>query len=126
MGSPAGHPVILERSRRIESLVLERDPVEPAVVCRDRPVQKRRVPFAQSDHVPVVVEKRKQLAIPPDAALVEKRIARSPLSPGFSEILVPGEFEHREQNKRRASGIMLEEETWKKLQETASDAGVQV
>ena len=47
----------------------------------------------------------------------------SELAPGFSEILVPGEFEYRELKKRRTSGMTIEEETWKKLLDAA--AGLQ-
>jgi len=46
-------------------------------------------------------------------------VKASELAPGFSEIIVPGEFEYRERNKRMANGITIEEETWKKLQDTA-------
>ncbi len=53
-----------------------------------------------------------------------KYVKDSELAPGFSEILVPGEFEYRELNKRKASGITIEEETWKKLLDTA--AGLQI
>jgi hydroxycarboxylate dehydrogenase B len=53
-------------------------------------------------------------------------VKSSALAPGFSEILVPGEFEYREQNKRRAKGIVIEEETWRKLLDTARVAGVEV
>jgi len=51
-------------------------------------------------------------------------VKSSRLAPGFSEILVPGEFEHREQSKRRAKGIMIDDETWRKLVDTARAAGV--
>jgi hydroxycarboxylate dehydrogenase B len=53
-------------------------------------------------------------------------VKSSTLAPGFSEIIVPGEFEYREMKKRRASGIMIEDETWKKLRETALAAGLEV
>jgi hydroxycarboxylate dehydrogenase B len=46
-------------------------------------------------------------------------VKSSRLAPGFTEILVPGEFEFRTAKKRKAEGIPVEEETWKKLQETA-------
>ncbi len=53
-------------------------------------------------------------------------VKSSALAPGFSEILVPGEFEFRGMTKRRASGIQIEDETWKRLRETALAAGVEV
>jgi hydroxycarboxylate dehydrogenase B len=54
--------------------------------------------------------------------LLTRWVKSSKLSPGFSEIIVPGEFEYRTEKKRRAKGIPVEEETWKKLQETAANA----
>jgi hydroxycarboxylate dehydrogenase B len=47
-------------------------------------------------------------------------------APGFSEILVPGEFEFRGMTKRRESGIQIEDETWKRLRETALAAGLEI
>lgn len=56
--------------------------------------------------------------------LLTSWVKSSRLAQGFSEILVPGEFEFRTLKKRRAEGIMIEEETWKKIEATAKMAGV--
>ena len=53
-------------------------------------------------------------------------VKSSQLAPGYSEILVPGEFEYREYAKRKANGIMIEDQTWKKLEETANSVGLEV
>lgn len=53
-------------------------------------------------------------------------VKSSELAPGFSEILVPGEFEFRQMDKRRANGIMIEDETWRKLLDTARSVGVEI
>jgi uncharacterized oxidoreductase len=51
-------------------------------------------------------------------------VKSSPLAPGFSEILVPGESEYREYQRRQAKGIVIEEQTWAKILETARLAGI--
>ncbi|MDA4130910.1 MAG: Ldh family oxidoreductase [Thaumarchaeota archaeon] len=52
-------------------------------------------------------------------------VKSSPLSPGFSEILVPGEAEYREYAKRSTKGIMIEDQTWTKILETARMLGIE-
>jgi hypothetical protein len=44
-------------------------------------VEQRRVALAQRDHLPVIVQERNDLAIAPDAALIERRVRHAPLAP---------------------------------------------
>jgi LDH2 family malate/lactate/ureidoglycolate dehydrogenase len=51
-------------------------------------------------------------------------VKQVPTAPGFAEILVPGEPEQRSRAKRLAEGIPVPEETWRRLEATASELGV--
>jgi hydroxycarboxylate dehydrogenase B len=51
-------------------------------------------------------------------------VKSSRLASGFSEILVPGEFEFREKSKRSEKGIVIDDETWRRLKETEKMAGL--
>jgi LDH2 family malate/lactate/ureidoglycolate dehydrogenase len=42
-------------------------------------------------------------------------VKTTPPAPGFSEVLVPGEFEARTAQKRRENGIMVDPETWRQI-----------
>jgi uncharacterized oxidoreductase len=58
---------------------------------------------------------------------VEQLIAyvkSSKLAPGFKEILIPGEPERRERARREKEGIMIDDETWRQIRETAEKYGV--
>ena len=46
-----------------------------------------------------------------------RRVKTVPLAPGFEEILLPGEKETREKEKRLREGIPIDEVTWKKVLE---------
>ncbi len=62
-------------------------------------------------------------------ALVEpmvRHIKASPLAPGFTEILMPGELELREEERRRREGIAIDEETWRGVVTTAEGLGVDI
>ncbi len=59
--------------------MLESDLIEPTVLRREGSVQQRRIPFPQRHHMRVVVQERKQLAITPDSAGIERRIAQPAL-----------------------------------------------
>jgi len=50
----------------------------------------------------------------------------SPLAPGFTEILMPGEPEYRQVEKRKQEGIFVDDETWRQLTELAESVGVAV
>src|SRR5205823_1784088 len=69
------------RSRRIESLVLEREPFQLSILRRPRRVENRRVAFAQRHHVAQIVKEGKHLAVSPDAALRKRRVVHAPLAP---------------------------------------------
>jgi LDH2 family malate/lactate/ureidoglycolate dehydrogenase len=51
-------------------------------------------------------------------------VRATPRAPGVSEILLPGDPERRERAQRQASGIPLDEGTWKQLRELANGLGV--
>lgn len=51
-------------------------------------------------------------------------IKSSRLSKGFESILIPGEPEYLEQQRRLKTGIPLDDEIWQKLMEAAHDFGV--
>jgi uncharacterized oxidoreductase len=50
----------------------------------------------------------------------------SPVAPGVSEIMYPGEPEARAEAERRQKGIFVEEETWGQIVQVARDLGVAV
>jgi len=52
-------------------------------------------------------------------------VKTSPTAPGFSEILVPGELEAREKEKRLRAGIFVEDGTWKQIEEIAGKLGAE-
>ena len=45
-------------------------------------------------------------------------------APGFDEILVPGEIEARQTERRLREGIPIDDETWRQIQETAAEVGI--
>jgi LDH2 family malate/lactate/ureidoglycolate dehydrogenase len=53
-----------------------------------------------------------------------RRIHECPKAEGFSEVLVPGEIEAREEAKRRRSGIPFSRGELATLQEEAARAGI--
>ena len=55
-----------------------------------------------------------------------KYVKSAPLAPGFKEILLPGEPEQREEKKRRAQGIVIDDETWRQVQEAARSVGAKI
>jgi uncharacterized oxidoreductase len=57
--------------------------------------------------------------------MVEK-ILRSPPADGVKEVLIPGDPEAREMEKRKAGGIPVEDKTWGRLVEVARKYGVEV
>ena len=76
------HPVVFERTRGVEALMLEHEAGEPAVFCGERAFKQRRVALAQRDDVAIVVYERKELPIAPDAALAEWGVRHATLPPG--------------------------------------------
>ena len=51
-------------------------------------------------------------------------VKASPTAPGFDEILVPGEIEARQTERRLSEGIPIDDETWRQIQETAAEVGI--
>src|SRR5947209_1028878 len=61
--------------------MLKCQPVQSPVLRRPWSIQKWRAPLPQCDHRPVVVQKRQELAVSPDAALIDRRIRHAALPP---------------------------------------------
>jgi len=53
-------------------------------------------------------------------------VKSSQLAEGFSEILIPGEPERRERERRTKMGIPVDDETWRQIAQTAGRYGVPV
>ncbi len=53
-------------------------------------------------------------------------VKSSKLAEGFSEILIPGEPERRERERRERDGIPVDDETWRQIRETAERYRVSV
>jgi len=51
-------------------------------------------------------------------------IKTSPPAAGFSEVFYPGEIEYRTEQRRRAEGIYVEEDTWQRLTALMQELGV--
>ena len=51
-------------------------------------------------------------------------IKSTPLAPGFSEILLPGEAGRRREEGQKQNGVEVDEETWSELVELAGELGV--
>ena len=59
-----------------------------------------------------------------DVAEFARYLKATPTAKGFDEVYYPGEIEHRREAERTANGIMIEDATWKKLQDYAAKFGV--
>lgn len=57
-------------------------------------------------------------------AVLERHVKSSPLAPGFQEILMPGEPELREEERRLREGVVIDAETWRQFVECARGLGV--
>jgi LDH2 family malate/lactate/ureidoglycolate dehydrogenase len=53
-------------------------------------------------------------------------VKSSPVRPGFDEVLLPGEREHRTMEKRRKEGIPVDEKSWQSIFETCRNLGIDV
>lgn len=58
--------------------------------------------------------------------ILEAHVKSSPLAPGFTEILMPGEPELREEERRLRDGIQVDDETWRQFVECARGLGVTI
>ena len=52
-------------------------------------------------------------------------VKSSPPASGFTEVLYPGEIEHRTEQRRRVDGIFVEDSTWQKISSLIQALGVQ-
>jgi uncharacterized oxidoreductase len=77
------------------------------------------------------------IAIAPDAFCGEQRFATlvdrlcayqmsSPPAPGFNEVVVPGVYDFRMREKRRAEGIPIDDNVWKTVVDAGHRVGVKV
>jgi uncharacterized oxidoreductase len=55
-----------------------------------------------------------------------RHIKTAPPAPGFQEVLVPGEYEQRQELRRRANGIDIEDTTWSEIEAIAQELGLPV
>jgi len=55
-----------------------------------------------------------------------RSVKSSPTAPGFTEILIPGEPEYREEEKRSKAGIPIPDAAWKTLENACKEYGVDV
>jgi uncharacterized oxidoreductase len=53
-----------------------------------------------------------------------RKIKNSPRAPGFGEILIPGEPEFREEEKRSKSGVSISDVSWKTLVDACKEYGL--
>lgn len=58
--------------------------------------------------------------------VLEAYLRASPKAAGVSEIMMPGEIELREEERRMRDGIAVDSETWRQLVHTAEELGVSV
>lgn len=55
-----------------------------------------------------------------------ERITRTAPAPGFAEVLIPGEPERRERERRRSTGIPVPEKTWDEIGARARALGIEL
>jgi uncharacterized oxidoreductase len=53
-----------------------------------------------------------------------RSVKESPTAPGFDEILIPGDPERREKEKRLRDGIYIEDKTWGDIAKLAKELGI--
>ena len=73
---------------------------------------------------PAVFGSREQFEA--EALQLAQWVKASPPVPGGSGVLIPGEPEFRETERRRAKGISLDDETWRQLEALAEPLGVTI
>jgi uncharacterized oxidoreductase len=59
-----------------------------------------------------------------DGATLCDQVKAVPPAPGFDEVLLPGEPEHRSAERRRAAGIVVDETTWRHFVQMADEFGL--
>lgn len=73
-----------------------------------------------------IAQFRDRAAFDQDVNQLVEYVKSSELAEGFTEILVPGEPEHRERERRERDGIPVDDETWRQIQQTAERYGVKL
>lgn len=73
-----------------------------------------------------IAQFRDRVAFDTDVDQLVDYIKSSKLAPGFSEILIPGEPEIREQEHREKTGIPVDDETWRQIVEITERYGLKI
>src|SRR5436309_2443436 len=60
----------------------------------------------------------------PQVEAFVRYLKATPPAEGFDEVLYPGEIEYRTEQRRRRTGIPIEDTTWRRLGETAARYGI--
>ena len=69
---------------------------------------------------------RDRAAFDQDVDQLVDYVKSSKLAEGFNEILIPGEPEQRERERREREGISVDEETWRQICRTGERYGVKM
>jgi uncharacterized oxidoreductase len=67
---------------------------------------------------------RDSTAFGKDVDQLVEYVKSSKLTEGFSEILIPGEPERQERERRERDGIPVDDGTWSQIRDTAAKYGV--
>ena len=78
---PRRHPVVLKRPGRIKTLMLEGNRLQTTVSRSPRGREERRVALPQRHHMLRVFQKREQFPVTPNAALLQRSIIHTTLTP---------------------------------------------
>jgi hydroxycarboxylate dehydrogenase B len=73
-----------------------------------------------------VAQFRDRAAFDQDVDQLVSYVKSSKLAEGFTEILIPGEPERKERERREKNGIPVDDETWRQLRETADRYSVKL
>jgi uncharacterized oxidoreductase len=73
-----------------------------------------------------VAQLRDKALFDQDVDRLVEYVKSSKLAEGFAEILIPGEPERRERERRERDGIPLDEESWRQIRGTAARYGVKI
>ena len=60
----------------------------------------------------------------PQVEAFVRYLKTTPPADGFDEVLYPGEIEYRTEQRRRHTGIPIEDSTWRRLGEIAARFGI--
>jgi uncharacterized oxidoreductase len=73
-----------------------------------------------------VAQLRDRTAFDQEVDQLVEYVKSSQLAEGFTEILIPGEPERRERERREREGIPVDEETWRQIRNTAERYGIKI